>query len=310
MGITRIIQKINGPWLITPLAHGSIRSQLEAYQIHGAYNSEKKSKEQKEEERRAMLCATSGFAIQESRANIPYNIDSNGIAQIYISGVIGKGLSTLETECGGVCCDQVSKALAHIAEHKPVALAMHYNSPGGTVTGTPEAAALIKSFSQNIAPVHAYTDTLCASAAYWMAVQSDDFHAAPSASIGSIGVYCSIFDTSEAYTKQGVDVTLVSSGVIKGQGSAGVPVNDEYKSFVAEQCNIIAQDFFSTVITERKEQLIAAAKAAGVDADEYVASIFQGQCWMAKSAPGGLIDSATIQSREDHLRMIYATYIG
>ena len=40
---------------------------------------------------------------------------------------------------------------------------------GGTVTGVPEAAAAIRSFAENVAPVHSYTDTLCASAGYYLA---------------------------------------------------------------------------------------------------------------------------------------------
>lgn len=229
----------------------------------------------------------------------------SGIAQLLVSGVIGKGLSSLDMECGGVCVDQLSQALDELSAFKPKALAVHFNTPGGTVTGVEEFSAELRAFGDNIAPVHGYTDTQCCSAGYWMGAACDTFTAAPSADIGSIGVYCALFDTSRLYKEKGIDVTVVTNGKYKGQGYPGTPISEDYLALVKEDVARCEQRFYSHVATRRGAQITAEAAsllAAGAETTpaDHASSIMQGQTWMAQDAPRALFDGF-FSSRRAHL---------
>jgi ClpP class serine protease len=247
---------------------------------------------------------------EDKRASVAYNIDGrSGVAQIYVNGVIGKALDSFDMECGGVCLDHVVAALEHLAEYSPTALALHFNSPGGTVTGVSEAADAITAFSRGVAPVHAYTDSMCASAAYWLACAADDFTAAASSYIGSIGVYCALVDSSKLYEDKGVFVKLISSGIYKGQGTPGVPLSEQYVALRRQQCQATAERFFGAVIGARGEEIaseaaaIAAANGMPLLPEEWAASIMQGQAWYASDAPRSLTDGFHADRRA-HLRSL------
>lgn len=231
-----------------------------------------------------------------------------GLAQLLVSGVIGKGLSSLDMSCGGVCIDQLTQALDEISTLKPKALAVHFNTPGGTVTGVEEFSADLRAFGDGIAPVHGYTDTQCCSAGYWMAAACDTFTAAPSADIGSIGVYCALFDTSRMYKEKGVDVTVVTNGKYKGQGYPGTPISADYLAHVAADVARCEQRFYAHVATRRGAQITtetAALAASGqeITPADHASAIMQGQTWMAQDAPRALFDGF-FTSRARHLAAI------
>jgi ClpP class serine protease len=243
---------------------------------------------------------------EEKRAQVAYNVDANTrVAQLYVNGIIGKALDGFDMMCGGVCVDHIVTALEHLAEFSPSALALHFNSPGGTVTGVAECAQAIRAFTLGAAPVHAFTDSMCASAAYWMACAADSFTAADSSVIGSIGVYCALVDSSQYYQKEGIFVKLISSGVFKGQGTRGVPINEEYVMLRKQQCADCADRFFAAVIEGRGDQIAAEAAALPVPLppEEWAAQIMQGQWWYAQDAPAALRDGAH-SDRRAHLRAL------
>lgn len=303
------------PWLIQPEFHQlTMTPQLLAAvenpaRFHSSDEDGPRDPHARQRELNATLCAVDQcqwlIPPEEKRACVAYNIDENRLAQIYVNGVIGKALGSFEMECGGVCVDQITAALEHLAEYSPSNLAMHYNSPGGTVTGTQECADAISAFSESVAPVHAFTDSMCASAAYWMACAADSFTAAPTAIVGSIGVYCALVDSSQYYQKEGLFVRLISSGVIKGQGTPGVPLSEEYIAMRREQCADCADRFCAAVIGGRAAQIAAEAAALPepLPPEEWAAQIMQGQWWYAQSAPAALTDGFH-SDRRAHLRAL------
>lgn len=255
------------------------------------------------------------WAVNETnrRAEIPYNLDkSTRLGQIVVSGIIGKGLDSFDMACGGVCVDHLTAALDHLAEMKPAAIALHFNTPGGTVTGVPETADYLAAYTQDVCPVHGYTDTLCASAGYYLAASCTTFTAAPSADIGSIGVYSAVVDTSAYYKQAGIDVTLCTSGKYKGQGTRGVPVSQEYIDSVQADVNRHALRFYSHVATQRGKQIRAEAAALTVatgtpiDPADWASQIMQGQCLPASDGPACLRD-ALIPTRTAHIKHLLAS---
>jgi len=303
------------PWMIRPEFHRDalvpqlIAARNAPMQAYSDDDDESPQTMQQKLQARLVLAATEDWAIDEGqkRARIAYNVSRRtGLAQIYVDGVIGKGLSGMDMSCGGVCVDHLQMAMEHVAEHNPRALALHLNSPGGTVTGVPETAAAIRDFADSVAPVHAYTDTMACSAAYYLASAADTIHAAASADIGSIGVYCAVLDSSAAYADMGLTMHLIASGKFKGQGMRGVPVSEEFLASLRADVAAQADRFFGQVIgrrgdaIEREAARRSAAAGYEISREAWAASIMQGQSWTVADAPEALIDGI-ISSRRAHV---------
>lgn len=127
-------------------------------------------------------------------------IDDNGIAHIYVSGVLGKNLSQIEKSCGNTSYDQIESELADAVESGAAGILLHVGSPGGAATGNIEAA---RSLPSTGLPTVAWVDELAASAAYAIAAGSNKIFAAPSAQVGSIGTILPLVDTSGQWEQKG-----------------------------------------------------------------------------------------------------------
>ncbi len=148
------------------------------------------------------------------------------ISVVPVFGIIGKRLDEFEASCGGCDLENVEASLARaVNDPRSDAIILHFDSPGGVVTGVPELAAKIRAWSQE-KPIYAFTDTLMASAAYWLAAACTGIACTPSADVGSIGVYMALMDESEAWAQKGYKLVLVKAGERKAEGIRGAPVTD------------------------------------------------------------------------------------
>ena len=114
-------------------------------------------------------------------------------------------------------------------------IVLDIDSPGGTVAGTPEAAAQIAA-ANKVKRVDAWTGNLMCSAAYYLAAGCRGVYAAPSATVGSIGVYLPVVDRSEMYKAMGVKVDIIKSGKYKGMGFPGTSLTDDQRGTFAGGC--------------------------------------------------------------------------
>lgn len=309
------------PWGILPAFHREsivpqlleARANMASFASPRGYRediSEEEAARRREARLNATLCAARGEWLinkDNRRAQIGYNIDSaSRIGQINVSGIIGKGLDSFDMMCGGVCVDHIQMAMEHLAEFKPKALAMHYNTPGGVVTGVQETADFIAAWSREVAPVHAYTDTMCASCGYYLASSAVTFTAAASASIGSIGVYCAALDSSAAYEQRGLKMHLMASGWAKGQGTPGTPIAQDYLDFLQAGVDRAAARFYAHVTGRRMAQIeaeaaaLTAASGTVIEPAAWASRIMNGQYWDAQDAPRALFDGF-FSSRRAHL---------
>lgn len=196
------------------------------------------------------------------------------IAVVPVFGIIGKRLDEFEMMCGGCDIDEVEANIAR-AVHDPRfdAVILHVDSPGGVVTGVPELAAKIRGWSAE-KPIYAYADKLMASAAYWIASACTGIACAPTADVGSIGVYMAVLDESEAFKMDGYKMVLVKAGERKAEGMSGLPISDgTIAAWQAEVDEIYAM-FTGDVKLSRPD---------------VPASAMQGQCFMGASARGALL---------------------
>jgi signal peptide peptidase SppA len=260
MSYPRIIEKVyREPWLVKPSVHHSIQSTLLAAlngeRIHADYEDDNETDEQ------------------------PY-YNEGGVSIVPISGIIGKHLSLMETSCGGVDVDTVSLALdAAVLDESTSRILLYFDTGGGTVTGVPELAERISQASE-VKEVISYTDSLCASAGYWLASQANAFYCSTSAEVGSIGVYMALLDESEKLAKEGVKVEAFSAGKYKLAGSSFKPLTDEERDMFQQDVDYWYDLFTSSVLNKR----------------ELKAETMQGQCFVGEKAVehnlvDGIVDS-------------------
>ena len=125
------------------------------------------------------------------------------------------------------------------------------DSPGGTVSGTPESAAAVAR-AQAIKPVTAHVLSLGASAAYWAISPAGKINLNPSAQVGSIGVIGMHMDVSKALEAAGLTPTLVRSAQFKGEGNAFEPLSEEARAHLQSEVDESHAEFVRTVAAGRK----------------------------------------------------------
>ena len=132
------------------------------------------------------------------------------------------------------------------------AVFLDIDSPGGTVTGTPEIAQAVADVNRK-KPVYAFSSGLMCSAAYWVASQAQAIYTTPSARVGSIGVIQPVIDESEALKNQGIKVEVFSVGKFKGMGTPGVPLTDAQRELIQSNIADVAQDFHAAVLARGRK---------------------------------------------------------
>lgn len=169
--------------------------------------------------------------------------------------------------------DEVVNAVAKTPEGSTVIL--WFRSPGGIVTGVGEAASALRALAKTRRLI-AFTDDLCASAAYWLAAQCEEIVATPSAEVGSIGVYLAFYDFCGMLEQAGIKLELFRAGALKGIGIPGNPLDAAARDHLAKGVEEWAVKFKSAVTDMRK-------------LDD---STMQGQCLLGSNAfDANLVDN-------------------
>ena len=229
--IPHIVSKVYGePWAILPDVHRSIRAAVEA-KLRGDTPS-----------------PIQGIIEEPDEAD---PVDDEGVAIIPVHGIIGKHLSSLEMLCGGCDLDAVCRDIEMATEDDGIEIVgFDFRSPGGTVTGTPEAADAIAELAK-LKTVFAFTDDCCCSAAYWMASQCPTIFTSRSAVVGSIGVIAVYADESRALANQGIGINEFRSGRFKGMGASYRQMTDEEKAMLGARVEKIGSEFRAVVASSR-----------------------------------------------------------
>jgi signal peptide peptidase SppA len=257
-----IISKVYGePWVITPDKHLAIRTLLETRlgesvgtgNFYHSYDGKTHGVEPPED-----------YDYPE-----PQRFGNTYVIPVY--GIIGKHLSSLELACGGCSLDTVAQMLKVARNDSSIDhIILHFDSPGGTVVGVPEAAKLIADIAEE-KEVTAYCECLCASGAYWLASQANQFVCTESAAIGSIGVYAVYFDETAALAKEGVKVNPISAGEFKLSGAYFKPMTETERNMFQDRVDGIYKKFKEACTSKRhiddsvmQGQVLCGTEAANV----------------------------------------------
>lgn len=153
---------------------------------------------------------------------------------------------------------------AMVADSSVSAIVLDMHSPGGTVWGTPEAAAKIYA-ARSAKPIIAVADAMMASAAYYLGAAAHRVYVTPSGDIGSVGVYAMHADFSGMLAADGIAVTFIKSDPYKTEGNPYQPLSDEAKENWQEEIDATANTFRSDVAkfrsTEQRKMTAAMVKS-------------------------------------------------
>jgi signal peptide peptidase SppA len=221
------------PWLILPLAHASIRAVLESKMGESA------------DAPRADFFAD--MAVKRNEATMA----ADGIGVAHLLGPVGTGLSKMEKTCGMTDLADFRGEISGMIDQGAKGILIDMDSPGGTVYGTSETAALI---ADAPVPVVVHVDSgLMASAAYWVGSGATRIYATESSEIGSIGVYIPWADQSARYKAAGVEMELITNkeGIYKGAGYPGTKLSDDQRAAWQASVDRIYGEFSGAVKAHR-----------------------------------------------------------
>jgi signal peptide peptidase SppA len=227
------------------------------------------------------LASMEGMSVDQPRAGV----GRDGVAVLEIRGPVTKYGTSLSEAGSTLRMRQLIREYA--ADRKVKSLMLLIDSPGGTVCGTPDLADAIAKFGK---PTAAYIEDCGCSAAYWIAAQCDRVYCNSAASVGSIGVYSVLVDSSEQAGMLGLKVHVISTGPLKGAGVDGTVITDEQLADAQRSVDSINRLFTAAVVAGRGFT------------DEQVASVATGQVWIGEEAVSlGLVDgiSTAPQVRRD-----------
>lgn len=175
----------------------------------------------------------------------PYQVGRVGV--VPLSGAIGYGIPAFDRATGGADLLEFRAELAKMAARPDVeTILIHVDSPGGSVIGVQETADMVYGIRKSTVT---YADAMMASAGFYIGSQSDRVLAAPSAIIGSVGVYTTryTYDVS----RDGYTAELFRDGSLKADGVDGIPLTDEQRQHIQQQVAYIGAQFRQTVLRTR-----------------------------------------------------------
>jgi signal peptide peptidase SppA len=271
--IPHIISKVTRqPWVITGEKLSAIMDALDA-RIAGDFKAMDYDAPERDNER------------AEYRE---FQIGGKTVAVIPVHGILGKHLSSMETACGGCSLDTLQNQLQAAGSSPRInQILLDVNSPGGTVTGTPETAAMIRE-ARAAKPVWAFTDSEACSGGMWLASQCDRVYATESATLGSVGVRMVLLDYTRKLEEEGVKVNAISSGKYKLLGAPFRALSEEERDMLQTESDRIHQQF---------QKAIQAVRA--VETAHLQGQVFRGE----ESAGIGLIDGV-VNSLGDVMDML------
>lgn len=156
-------------------------------------------------------------------------------------------------------------------------IVLKFDSPGGDASGCFDCADYIREASE-IKPIYAYAEGGLCSAAYLLATAAKGIYASRDSEIGSIGVICSVSDSSSFWEKLGLKTKTFRSK--NATHKALSPMSEEGGVDIQEKIDVL-EDFFVAKVAENR----------GVEVDTVLKEFGQGKTFLADEAKSkGMID--------------------
>jgi signal peptide peptidase SppA len=134
----------------------------------------------------------------------------------------------------GTSLDDFTRLIGQLDANQNVStIVINARTPGGTVTGTPEAAAAVRAVRDGgRTKIVTVANGMMASAGVWIGSAASEVIVTPSGEVGSIGVISMYADFSKAYEAMGIKVDVMRVPAKKARFSGVEPMTDEMRATV------------------------------------------------------------------------------
>lgn len=227
---SHIAQKLfNEPLLITPQRHSMLCQMLETKLASGMMPTRMDVGDGKADEAEIQQCG--------STAIIPVH----GTLVMYPEDIA-------MSECG-CSMEDLTAMIDTVENDSSIATVIYdFRTPGGTVTGIPEAARKIYNSQKNTI---AFTASECCSGGIYLASQCERFYATGSSRVGSVGVYSMMLDATAALKADGIKINAISAGKFKLLGAYWKEMTDEERGILQAGVDKIYNQFKMAVEARR-----------------------------------------------------------
>lgn len=222
---------------------------------------------------------------EDENDRVPRLFSKQGdIGVITIAGPLNNTDSWRNEYLGATGYPEIRAALVHAAKQEDVkAIVLDIKSGGGAVSGVTDAADLVAMIDTKVKPVHAYSDGMIASAAYWLGSSARTVSIGKVTEAGSLGVLTVHQDLSKMFSEMGVNITVLRAGKYKALGNSYEPLGDAARKEIQGQLDQMYTMFLQHV-----------ADARGVSYEVADERMGQGRVFVGQAAVDvGLADSVT-----------------
>lgn len=264
------------PWAILPAKLEEIVAAFERRRA-GEVLGESEMAEAREEGRKISALVNGGTAREVFGMTVTM-VGRTAILPMHGSIVQRPGVFTRYS--GGTSAEQFTAAHESlVADQFVKSIVWNVDSPGGSVSGLPEAFDRLMAVRGKKKTV-ALSDTMMCSAAYYLSCAADEIVGAPSSLTGSIGTIMAHADFSKQNERDGVTVTYISAGKYKAEANPDEPLADEARSALQQ----MVDDYYGQFVQ-------AVARGRGVSEKAVRGGFGEGRALTADRAKSvGLVD--------------------
>lgn len=169
------------------------------------------------------------------------------VAVIPLYGVISQKMNLMSEFSGGTSTELFGRAFDEaVANPKYSNIVIDIDSPGGNVYGVTELANKIYE-ARGKKKITAVSNSLMASAAYWIGSAAHEIIITPGGEAGSVGVLAVHIDQSKAEENFGLKTTIIKAGKYKAEGNPHEPLSAEATENLQSSVNAYYDMFTSDV---------------------------------------------------------------
>ncbi|KUR80765.1 S49 family peptidase [Novosphingobium sp. FSW06-99] len=189
-------------------------------------------------------------AVSNGRSDRGFDTVEN-VAVIEVRGTLVQRTGTLRPYSGMTGYDGIRQNLLEaLADPKIDAIVLDVDSPGGEVAGCFDLADTIYR-ARAIKPIWSILGENAFSAAYALASAAEFITVPRTGGTGSIGVIVMHVSLQEALKQQGIEVTLITKGALKGEGSEVLNLSEDAYARIKADVDEVGDLFDRTVARNR-----------------------------------------------------------
>jgi signal peptide peptidase SppA len=178
-------------------------------------------------------------------------VTRDGVAVIPINGFLSAHVFHTAYGTFGGKTRRIGQQVAEAAANSDVeSIVLDVDSPGGSVEGITEVAAIIRSARER-KPVTAVANNMAGSAAYWLASQATELVVSPSGEVGSIGVFMMHNDFSGYNERLGIKPTYIHAGANKVETNPDQPLSADALAHLQASVDEYYQQFTDDIARGR-----------------------------------------------------------